>query len=131
MLLRLLIVSCAIGVTSCSHSGEQDKCLEITREYQAAMPDALICDPGAADACGVGRPLIVSEQALDGTVTLEGLCLPPCFAAVNPGRTEKLDEILTRFFAEGCTLGPCWCPRPGSMPPTCMPDGTCWGLGPG
>lgn len=131
MLLRLLVIPCAIGMASCSYSGDRDTCLAITREYQAAMPDALICDPGAADACGVGRPLIVSEQAADGAVTLEGLCMPPCLAAVNPERTGRLDEILARFLAEGCKLGPCWCPRPESMPPTCMPGGTCWGLGPG
>lgn len=123
-----------IALVSCSPSDYEStevRCLAITREYQAAMPDALLCDPTAADACGDGRPIIVSELETDGTVKLEGLCMPPCLAAVNPTRTAKLDEILTRFYAQGCVLGPCWCPRPESMPPTCMPEGTCWGLNPG
>ena len=133
MVPRFLIVACIVlGQMGCSTSSppDEDQCLAITREYQAAMPDALVCDFGAVDACGVGRPVIVSEQAPDGTITLRGLCMAPCLAAVNPARTAALDEILVRFHAQGCTLGGCWCPRPESMPPTCMENGKCWGLGP-
>ncbi len=108
-----------------------DVCLGIAREYQAAMLDALICDPTAANACGAGRPLILSAQAPDGTVTLEGLCMPPCLGAVNPQRTTQLDDILAHFYAQGCKLQPCWCPPPSSMPATCTKSGACWGLAPG
>jgi hypothetical protein len=132
MLRSLIVTFAAIGLAACSPASEsgEERCLAITREYQSAMPDALICDPGVVDACGAGRPVIVSEQAPDGTVTLRGLCMAPCLAAVNPTRTAALDQILARFHAQGCTLGACWCPRPESMPPTCMENGGCWGLGP-
>lgn len=133
MLSRSISISCAlIALASCSpsaHESREARCLAITREYQAAAPDALICDPGEANACSAGRPTIVSEVEPDGTVKLEGLCT--CLAAVNPTRTSKLDEILARFYAEGCTLGFCWCPPPNWMPATCLQDGTCWGINPG
>lgn len=126
---QVLFVALVLGACSGQESAG-DPCLAIVREYQAAMPYALECDPGVAGSCAAGRPLIVSEQASDGTVTLHGLCMAPCFAAVNPKRTAALDEVLARFHAEGCTLGPCWCPRPESMPPACVPDGKWRGIGP-
>jgi len=129
---RLLALMCAAAAAACSDTRDprEDSCLALVREYQAAMPDAMICDPGVAAACAAGRPLIVSEQTPDGTVALRGLCMPPCLGAVNPARTGPLDLVLSRFFAQGCTLGACWCPQPASMPPTCMQNGVCWGLGP-
>lgn len=124
-----LIAMILVALASCSSSESLEaRCLAITRDYQAAMQDALICDPAVPDACGAGRPLTVSELEPDGTVKLQGICMPPCLGAVNPARTAKLDELLTRFKAEGCALGPCWCPPLESMPATCLPDGTCSGL---
>jgi hypothetical protein len=126
-------ISCTlVALAGCSpsdHESTESRCLTIAREYQAALADARLCDPAAANACAAGRPLTISEMKSDGTVTLQGLCT--CLGAVNPARTTTLDEILARFYAQGCTLGFCWCPRPESMPATCITDGTCWGLYPG
>jgi hypothetical protein len=127
-----VIVSCAFAL-GCSPRGEapgEDRCLAIVRDYQTAMVDAIVCDPAESGSCGAGRPLIVSRQGPDGQVTLEGLCMPPCYGAVNPARTATLDELLTQFEAQGCQLGPCPCPPPEWMPPACLESGECWGIGP-
>jgi hypothetical protein len=121
-----VVVGCGPSTTS-----HEDACLAIAHEYAAAMPDAMVCDPNVLNSCGAGRPLTVAEQRADGSIVLQGLCMPPCLGAVNPQRTATLDEILARFLAQGCSLGPCWCPPPTSMPATCTPAGTCWGLATG
>lgn len=131
MVRSLLIGSVIVGLAGCSPPGEpdEDPCLAVAREYQAAMLDALVCDPAEPGSCAAGRPLIVSRQDLDGTVTLEGLCSTElCAAAVNPARTAKLDELLARFAARGCRLGPCVCPPPGSLPARCQSEGKCTGV---
>lgn len=129
----IVVVFLTVGLAGCGRSGTSadDPCLAIVHEYAAAMPDALVCDPNAPDSCGAGRPLTVSEQAADGSITLRGVCMAPCLGAVDPQRTAGLDGILARFQAQGCSLVPCWCPPPQAMPATCTPAGTCWGLATG
>jgi hypothetical protein len=125
--MRRAALAFVVVVASCSRpESAPDPCLEIAREYQAAMPDAMICDPAQPDSCAAGRPLIVSAQNEDGSTTLEGLCL--CEGAVNPARTAVLDIHLASFEAAGCELKPCWCPPPESMPATCLETGVCWGV---
>ena len=104
------------------------RCLAMTREYQGAIVDALVCDPSAQNACDGGRPLVVARQDPDGRTTPEGLCAPPCLAAVSASRAAALDGILKRFEAQGCTYARCWCPGPAAMPPRCLESGVCWGI---
>jgi hypothetical protein len=103
----------------------EDPCIAIAREYQAAIPDAMICDPAQPDSCAAGRPLVVSQVNEDGSWTLEGLC--DCQHTVNPARTQAVDEILARFFRAGCTLKSCPCLPPESTPPRCPETGVCAG----
>ncbi len=113
-----------LAFASCAHQPEsgEDPCIPIAREYQAALLDAMICDPAQPDSCAAARPMVVSQLNDDGSVTLEGLCL--CQGAVNPLRTQALDAILARFCQAGCTLKPCWCPL---IPPKCLDTGMCYG----
>jgi hypothetical protein len=127
--LRLSVLG---SIAACSPSDDdENSCIAITREYQEAMADALVCEPDGTDQCRAARPLVVSEVAEDGGVTLEGLCAPPCLAAINPDRTSTLDELLVRFDASGCAYQRCWCPPASAMLPACTDEGTCWGLGTG
>jgi hypothetical protein len=129
---HLASICCALAFAiACgpSHPG-RDECLALMGEYHLAMQAALVCDPAQPTSCDSGRPLTVSSQAPDGSLTLEGICMAPCLAAVNPARTAAMDEVLRRYQEVGCGLTPCWCPTPESMPPRCLPEGTCWGLRP-
>lgn len=126
--LRILsVVAVVSAVLACRASDDaKGDCIAIAREYQAAMPDALVCDATETGSCSAGRPVIVSQQNDDGTVTLEGLCL--CQHAVNPALTATVDAILGRYEAAGCELLPCWCPPPERMPPSCLENGVCSGI---
>jgi hypothetical protein len=130
--MRRTALAFIVVLAGCSRTGgATDPCVGIAREYQAAMPDAMICDPSQPNPCAAGRPMVVSVQGEDGTITLEGLCL--CEGAVNPARTATVDALLARFGAAGCQLQPCWCPPPEWMPATCSETGVCrgvWSLGP-
>lgn len=130
----VIVLACALTLQGCSPSKEdaptEDLCLTITHDYYAAMQDALVCDPTEGDACGAGRPLMFAAQAEDGTETLQGICMDPCLAAVNPTRTAGLDEILRRFETVGCTYGRCACPPPSWMPVSCLEAGVCTGIAP-
>lgn len=128
LLLVALISGCAASKDSAEPNNltSKESCAQIAREYQAAMPEALVCEPRQTGSCSAGRPLIVAQQNEDGTLTVEGLCL--CQHAVNPARTTTLDAILARYTTAGCELAACWCPPPQSMPPTCVDKGVCWGI---
>lgn len=121
----------ALACTPSSESSpDPSRCLAIAVQYQSAMAAAVQCDPAGPGECSTGRPVVVSVQNPDGSSTVEGLCMPPCYAAVNPSRTGSVDAALAAFYSAGCTLGPCWCPPPGSLPPMCLASGVCSGLVP-
>jgi hypothetical protein len=127
---RFASICCALAVAIACGPSHTDECLALAGEYHLAMQDALVCDPAQPASCDAGRPVTVSLQLPDGSLKLEGICMSPCLAAVNPARTAILDELLTRYQETGCALAPCWCPPPESMPPSCLAEGTCWGLRP-
>lgn len=103
-------------------------CLEIVKDYQGAMPDAMVCEVGRDASCGAGRPFIVSGVREDGSVELEGICEEPCLGAVNPARTARVDDLLAEFDKAGCKRAYCWCPNPVSMPASCAPVASCIGM---
>jgi hypothetical protein len=129
---HLASICCALAfANACGPSdGGKDECLGLLGKYHLAMQDALVCDPAQPTSCDAGRPVTVSLQLPDGSLKLEGICMAPCLVAVNPARTATLDELLTRYQEVGCGLEACWCPPPEAMPPTCLAEGTCWGLRP-
>ena len=102
-----------------------ESCAAIAARYQVALPEALACSAEDPDACTVGRPLVVSEQREDGSLVAEGLCRPPCTAAVTPTRTSRLDTIRDEYDSAGCRYLSCFCPI--DVPPGCE-SGVCYGL---
>lgn len=133
-MLRFVAVVCAatLGFSSaCSPSAKSSPdaalCQALAVEYQAAMRAAVLCDPGSSDECTSGRPIVVSVQNPDGSLTVEGLCLPPCYGAVNVARAGPVDAVLAHYRSEGCAARTCWCP-PTGQPPHCLDSGTCSGL---
>jgi hypothetical protein len=126
------IIASAMGaaamILSGGCGGSQRSCLEIARDYQAMLPAALVCEVDVAASCGAGRPLVVSEQEPDGSLKLEGLCDAPCLGAVNPARTARLDELLEEHAEATCKRIACWCPDSVTMPASCTPDATCYGI---
>jgi hypothetical protein len=130
-----LLASC--GSThddSVTQSSRAAVCLDIARQYAAALSDAVICDPTVTNSCSAQRPFEVYLQTDSHELVLQGLCQCPAGGPVhvNPARTARLDELLSRFASEGCVMGNCPCPsplRPGDPPPSCHPTtsgtGTC------
>ena len=131
----LALAGCNSTPTSlATQSSHPTACLDISREYAAALPDAVICDPAVTDSCSAQRPLEVYLQLDSHDLVLEGLCQCPAGGPVhvNPARTARLDQLLARFSSEGCELRYCPCPsppRPGDPPPSCRStaagSGTC------
>jgi hypothetical protein len=79
-------------------------CLDLVRQYEAALPEAWSC--GAGDTCAALRPQLVYEATSSaGPRTLEGFC--QCPARVNEARAAKLDAALGRFLSSGCPIECC------------------------
>jgi len=94
-------------------------CVAIATEYLAALRDATFCDAAAADPCGAQRPLVVAEgQSVESAVVTGTLCWTGGAGYVDPAQTGKLDAILTRFSAAGCTTSSC--PGPALHQPRCI-----------
>jgi hypothetical protein len=109
---RILIVA---ALTGCGTSETHD-CLALAKQYAAAMPAALVCDPSLTTPCGAQRPVVVYLK--DGqTLTLEGLSY--CTHAVATGRTAELDAVLQTFRSQGCKfiITPTGPPDPTTDPP--------------
>ncbi|MFT3913435.1 MAG: hypothetical protein QM704_04860 [Anaeromyxobacteraceae bacterium] len=123
---RRRLLGCVLPVLVLAGCGDGASCLDLAREYQAAMPDAMVCDPTEVGSCDAGRPLIVSKQDAGGKVTLEGLC--QCLGAVNPERTARLDALLARYDGAGCTRLACFCPPPELHAASCTSAGKCTGI---
>jgi hypothetical protein len=97
-------------------------CLSIAADYAAVVSDASLCDPVVADPCGAQRPIPVYEAPTVGPATLEGLCRIDGGGFVNPTRTARLDEILTRYEGAGCQIF--FCPGPPPHTPHCTDNGS-------
>jgi hypothetical protein len=120
--MRLPIIIVAL-LAACGSSETHD-CLDLARQYAAAMPAALVCDPSLPTPCGAQRPTIVYQQ--DGQVlTLEGLSY--CTHAVAAGRSGELDAVLRRFRLQNCAFlfTPYWPPNQRIDPPRCVPGEAC------
>ena len=119
-LIRAVLAVTLPGLAGCGSTQDpMDPCLTIAAEYAAALPQARVCTPAAADSCAAQRPVPVYEQHDDGRLTLEGLCHSGG-GFVNPARVAGLDAVLARFGTAGCPLTNC----PGSLPraPVCTED---------
>src|SRR5512143_1437417 len=123
---RILAVSALAGWTlfpGCGNgpvptAASEIGCAAFVAEYAAAWPAALVCDPGAASSCDAVRPMPIHENG-----ALAGL---GCSHNVNPTRTAALDDILGRFYAQGCKVFPLPCPPPPpSLGVACPASGTC------
>lgn len=103
MTAKWLMYSCAMALTACgSSTGDRtETCLEITTEYRAELDRAIVCDPAVSPRCILHGAVVLAEQRDTGEVVLKGICTN-CPAQVNPARTERLDEILSRYKARGC-----------------------------
>jgi hypothetical protein len=105
----LLAATALAAVAGCGSAS----CLSIAKAYADEVPNALMCDPGAANACAAQRPTVVYEQS-GQKLTLEGL--GTCAHAMNPARTARLDQILAQYNSEGCQLlATPVCPAPSNL----------------
>ena len=80
------VATMALAIAGCdSHSAAKRDCQQLMSDYQAALPAARACTPGAPAQC----------QAL----VADGLCIP-CSQFVNDATT--LNGLLARWNAQGC-----------------------------
>ena len=89
---QLLLI--AMSVASCGTARQAPSvadCKTIAAEYEAALPDAQICDLAQSDSCAATRP-----------ASLTSCC---CTAGVNPARTGQLDALLDQFDLQNCAPG--------------------------
>lgn len=129
--MRLQVTAATLLLVACSGAcskGQAADCLAVVNAYSAAMPDASVCDPLEPSPCHAGRPIAYGRIESDGTRVLEGICMPPCLAAVNPSRTAALDAHLKTFEQLGCAYDGCPCPTPQMMPESCKSNGECYGI---
>jgi hypothetical protein len=120
----------AVALAACGGGTATPSCVELAARYQAALPDADMCDPSSPAPCAQGRPLVVSRTLADGGTAVEGLCAAPCLGAVNPSRTATIDIILKEYRTRDCAFTVCPCPTPAMWPAQCLATGMCTGIAP-
>jgi hypothetical protein len=102
---------------ACDGAASGPACAAIEDAYAAAVAQARICDPAAADACGAARPGALRDPC-------------QCLVAVTPAKVAALDDLAAQWRAAGCRSEPAICnractkPLPGCVgppggPPTC------------
>lgn len=95
------IVAAAIGVALCCgacNSKTRENCTDLAEAYRAAFAEARVCTLGDDTTCSA-----YAMSDLTGT----------CQVGVNPARKDVLEDLATRYAAEGCPsvpFGPCPAP---------------------
>jgi hypothetical protein len=107
--------------------GASQSCPDILREYDQERSNALICDANSTNACSDQAPVVIKGAGPDGGLALEAIA-SNCNHAVNPARSARLHDLLTRFRASGCAEQPIpICQQilndciQGAAGPTCAP----------